>query len=62
MPPSQVLSLPPLNRVVPPSGKLIVSAPLSVVNTTIVLLSSPISSSFLRTVADVVIPASCRLR
>ena len=49
MPPSQVLSLPPLNGVVPPSGKVIVSAPLSVVNTTMVLSSWPISSSFCRT-------------
>ena len=39
MPPSQVVSLPPLKGVVPPSGKVMVSAPLSVVNTTIVLLS-----------------------
>jgi hypothetical protein len=33
----------------PPSGKLIVSAPLSVVKTTMVLSSWPMSSSFLRT-------------
>ena len=49
MPPSQVVSLPPLKGVVPPSGKVIVSAPLSVVNTTIVLLSWPMSSSFFST-------------
>src|SRR6187551_364927 len=49
MPPSQVVSLPPLNGVVPPSGKVRVSAPLSVVNTTIVLLSWPMSSSFFST-------------
>ncbi len=49
MPPSHVLSLPPLNGVVPPSGKVMVSAPLSVVKTTMVLSSWPISSSFLRT-------------
>ena len=49
MPPSQVLSLPPLNGVMPPSGKVMVSAPLSVVKTTIVLLSWPMSSSFLST-------------
>src|SRR5215813_5441888 len=49
MPPSQVVSLPPLNGVTPPSGKVIVSAPLSVVKTTIVLLSWPMSSSFLST-------------
>ncbi len=49
MPPSQVVSLPPLNGVVPPSGKVIVSAPLSVVKTMMVLSSSPISSSFFST-------------
>ena len=46
MPPSQVLSLPPLKGVVPPSGKVIVSAPLSVVKTTMVLLVWPMSSIF----------------
>ena len=55
MPPSQVVSLPPLKGVVPPSGKVIVSAPLSVVKTTIVLSSWPMSSSFFSTYADVVI-------
>src|SRR5215475_4697098 len=49
MPPSQVVSLPPLNGVVPPSGKVTVSAPLSVVNTTMVLLVWPMSSSFFKT-------------
>ncbi|EXI71473.1 MAG: hypothetical protein AW07_03535 [Candidatus Accumulibacter sp. SK-11] len=49
MPPSQVVSFPPLNGVVPPSGKVIVSAPLSVVKTTIVLSSWPMSSSFFST-------------
>src|SRR5215472_148405 len=49
MPPSHVLNFPPLNGVVPPSGKVIVSAPLSVVKATIVLSSWPMSSSFLRT-------------
>src|SRR5689334_11247119 len=49
MPPSHVLSLPPLNGVTPPSGKVIVSAPLSVVKTTMVLLSWPMSSSFFST-------------
>src|SRR4029077_296197 len=39
----------PLNGVTPPSGKLIGSATLSVVNTTMVLSSWPMSSSFLRT-------------
>src|SRR5712691_9187807 len=37
MPPSHVFIFEPLNGVVPPSGKVKVSAPLSVVNTTIVL-------------------------
>src|ERR1700745_1086758 len=49
MPPSQVVSLPPLKGVVPPSGKVMVSAPLSVVKTTMVLLVWPMSSIFLRT-------------
>ena len=49
MPPSHVLSLPPLKGVTPPSGKEIVSAPLSVVKTTMVLLSWPMSSSFFST-------------
>ena len=49
MPPSQVVSLPPLNGVVPPSGKVMVSAPLSVVKAMMVLSSWPISSSFFRT-------------
>src|SRR5262249_18114992 len=38
-----------LNGVTPPSGKVIVSAPLSVVKTTIVLLVWPMSSIFLST-------------
>src|SRR5262245_29135666 len=49
MPPSHVVSFPALNGVTPPSGKVICSAPLSVVKTTIVLSSCPMSSSFLRT-------------
>src|SRR5215468_568338 len=48
-PPSQASPFWPLNGVTPPSGKVMASAPLSVVNTTIVLSSSPMSSSFLRT-------------
>src|SRR6476661_1851675 len=48
-PPSQASPFWPLNGVTPPSGKLIASAPLSVVNMTIVLSSWPMSSSFLRT-------------
>src|SRR6516165_789482 len=49
MPPSHVVNFPPLKGVVPPSGKVMVSAPLSVVNTTIVLLVWPMSSIFLST-------------
>jgi hypothetical protein len=41
-----VVSFPPLNGVVPPSGKVITSAPLSVVKTTMVLSSTPMSLSF----------------
>src|SRR3954447_7528441 len=64
IPPSQVLSLPPLNGVVPPSGKVIVSAPLSVVKTMTVLSSWPMSSSFFSTTpmlsSSCFIPASFR--
>src|SRR5262249_41799706 len=49
MPPSQVFIFEPLNGVVPPSGYVKVSAPLSVVKTTSVLSSCPMSSSFLKT-------------
>src|SRR5258707_9228904 len=49
MPPSQVDSFPALNGVTPPSGKVWTSAPLSVVKTTMVFSSWPMSSSFLRT-------------
>src|SRR4029077_11166454 len=49
MPPSHVVSFPPLKGVVPPSGKVMVSAPLSVVKTTMVLLVCPMSSIFLST-------------
>src|SRR5215831_9437891 len=49
MPPSQVFIFEPLNGVMPPSGKEKVSAPLSVVKTTMVLSSCPMSSSFLST-------------
>src|SRR5262245_5867688 len=48
-PPSQASPFWPLNGVIPPSGKLICSATLSVVNTTMVLLVWPISSIFCRT-------------
>src|SRR6516225_40253 len=46
MPPSQVVIFEPLNGVVPPSGKVNDSAPLSVVKTTMVLLVWPICSIF----------------
>src|SRR5713101_4479274 len=49
MPPSQVVIFEPLKGVTPPSGKVKVSAPLSVVKTTIVLSSWPMSSSFFST-------------
>ena len=48
-PPSQASPFWPLNGVTPPSGKVIVSAPLSVVKTTMVLSSWPMSSSFFST-------------
>src|SRR5262249_40800394 len=49
MPPAHVASCPPLKGVVPASGKVMVSAPLSVVKTTMVLLVWPMSSIFLST-------------
>src|SRR5262249_7134134 len=49
MPPSQVFIFEPLNGVTPPSGKVKTSAPLSVVKTTIVSSSWPMSSSFFST-------------
>ena len=55
MPPSQVVSLPPLKGVVPPSGNVMVSAPLSVVKTTMVLLSLAHVVNLLENEADVVI-------
>src|SRR5215471_604011 len=51
IPPSQVLNFPPLKGVVPPSGKERVSAPLSVVKTTMVLSSWPMSSSIFKYVS-----------
>src|SRR5215510_4197016 len=49
MPPSQVVSFPPLKGVMPPSGYVMFSAPLSVVKTMIVLSNWPICSSFAST-------------
>src|SRR5229473_7778579 len=46
IPPSQVFIFEPLKGVMPPSGKVKVSAPLSVVKTRMVLSSWPIASSF----------------
>src|SRR5271167_2236165 len=45
-PPSSPVPLPPANGVCPPSGQVKFSAPLSVVNTTMVLSSTPMSLSF----------------
>ena len=44
-PPSLTVPLVFLNGVMPPSGQVNTSAPLSVVKTTMVLLASPMSSS-----------------
>src|SRR4029077_13331403 len=49
IPPSQVVSLLALKGVMPPSGKVWLSAPLSVVKTTMVLSSWPIASSLAST-------------
>src|SRR6478735_6349287 len=56
-PPSQASPFWPLKGVTPPSGKLIASAPLSVVKTTIVFSSWPISSNFFRTTP--ILSSSC---
>src|SRR6476620_6233799 len=56
-PPSQASPFWPLNGVTPPSGKLIASAPLSVVKTKIVFSSWPISSNFFRTTP--ILSSSC---
>src|SRR5215471_14733280 len=56
-PPSQASPFCPLNGVTPPSGKVIASAPLSVVKTTIVLSAWPLSSSFFRT--SPILSSSC---
>ncbi len=45
-PPSQLVAFSPRNGVVPPSGQVMTSAPLSVVYTTIVLSAIFRSSSF----------------
>src|SRR5262245_7450499 len=47
-PPSNAVPFWPLNGVLPPSGQVNVSAPLSVVKTTIVLSASPVSSRCFR--------------
>ena len=48
-PPSMIVPLHCANGVVPPSGQVKTSVPLSVVNTTIVFSSSPMSLSFCST-------------
>ena len=47
--------MPPLNGVVPPSGKVMVSAPLSVVKTTMVLLVLPHVVDLLEDDADIIV-------
>ena len=49
-PPSPTVPLVFLNGVIPPSGQVKTSAPLSVVKTTIVLSASPMSSKCFRSV------------
>jgi hypothetical protein len=55
MPPSHVESLPPLKGVVPPSGKVIVSAPLSVVEDDYRIVELTHFLQLLHHVADVVV-------
>ena len=47
--------LPPANGVWPPSGQVKFSVPLSVVNTTMVLSSTPMSLSFFITMPTIVV-------
>ena len=54
-PPSQLVSFSPRNGVVPPSGQLITSAPLSVEYITMVLSAMPSSSSLSSSCADVAV-------
>ena len=54
-PPSSAVPLPPANGVCPPSGQVKFSAPLSVVNTTMVLSSRPSILEMLHDGADVVV-------
>ena len=54
-PPSQLVSFSPRNGVVPPSGQLITSAPLSVEYMTMVLSAMPSSSSLVEQLADVAV-------
>ena len=57
MPPSMIVPLPAANGVLPPSGQVKFSVPLSVVNTTIVLLSSP--SAFSLSITPPTTSSSC---
>ena len=62
-PPSMIVPLHWANGVVPPSGQVKTSVPLSVVKTTIVFSSSPMSLSFCSTrpmsASSCAMPASC---
>src|SRR5262245_47585848 len=63
-PPSNTVPFVDLNGVIPPSGQVKTSAPLSVVKMTMVLLASPISSRCFRSAptlsSNCAIPASSR--
>ena len=54
-PPSKTVPLVALNGVMPPSGQVNTSAPLSVVKMTMVLSASPMSSQMLQQCADAVV-------
>ena len=58
-PPSKAVPLPPANGVCPPSGQVKFSAPLSVVKTTMVLLSKPMSFSFF--ITEPTMSSSCAM-
>ena len=61
-PPSYTVPLVARNGVIPPSGQVKTSAPLSVVKMTIVLSATPISVEVLQQIADVCHPsAPCRI-
>src|SRR5271169_634916 len=58
-PPSRPVPLPPANGVCPPSGQVKFSAPLSVVNTTMVFSSSPLF--FRYAITEPTISSSCAM-